>query len=428
MGNNLVPRSIFSKIADHLKEKEITVIIGARQVGKTTLLMQLKEYLLQKRIARENEIKIFNLDLITDLELFTDQKDFINYLNAEISEKRRLYIFADEVQRIKNPGIFFKGIYDLGLPVKFVLTGSSSLEIKAKVQEPLTGRKQLFHLYPFSFEEFITGICPSLLKILTHKEISAYHLRQIMSKLSEYLVYGGYPRVALEKKHERKIQILKEIFSSYLEKDIIGFLKIREALNYSKLVSLLASQVGQLVNSAEISNTLEIKQETIHGYLRALEQTFVCQLVRPFYKNMRKELTKMPKIYFWDNGLRNCALEFFRDFERREDRGALLENFIFAELARIVREKLKFWRTKDKSEVDFVLEHPSGEIIPIEVKAQPLKNPQYTRSFLNFIRRYQPKKAFIINLALQKNVKLNKTKVFFILPFQISKILASLKI
>jgi len=427
MGNNLVPRIVFPEVASHLKEKEITIITGARQVGKTTLLFQLKDFLLERKIAKENEIKIFNLDLITDLELFASQKEFVNYLKAEIEGVKRLYLFIDEAQRIKNPGLFFKGIYDLVWPVKLVLTGSSSLEIKAKFTEPLTGRKQLFHLYPFFFKEFITGTSSSLLKLLAAKKLSSYHVNQILERLFEYLIFGGYPRVVMEKNRNRKLQILKEIFSSYIEKDIVGFLKIREALNYSKLVTLLASQIGQLVNVAEISNTLEMKQETIHGYLRVLEQTFVCQTIKPFFRNKRKELTKMPKIYFWDTGLRNFALEAFRFYELREDRGALLENFVFAELARHAEERIKYWRTKDRSEVDFVIEFPSGEVVPIEVKAQKLKKPEFRRSFINFLTRYQPAKALVVNLGLQTKVKIKSTQVFFVYPFQLDLLLPKLK-
>jgi predicted AAA+ superfamily ATPase len=200
-------------------------------------------------------------------------------------------------------------------------------------------------------------------------------------------------------------------------------LRIREALNYSRLTSLLASQIGQLVNTSEISNTLDIKQETIHGYLRVLEQTFICYLLRPFFRNFRKELTKMPKIYFWDNGLRNFALESFRDFERREDRGILLENFVFSELGRQQSGRIRYWRTKDKSEVDFVLEHQMGTFIPIEVKAQILKKPELPRSLSNFIKRYAPRQSFVVNFGLHQKIRIGKTDIFFIYPFQLAEIL-----
>lgn len=418
MGNNLVPRNLFPAVAGHLVEKEITVIAGARQVGKTTLLKQLKEYLIERKREKEENIKIFNLDLVTDMELFASQKDFIRYLEAEVEAEKKIYVFVDEVQRIKNPGQFFKGIYDLGLPVKMVLTGSSSLEIKAKVQEPLTGRKRLFHLYPFSFDEYLAGRHPSLLKFLKIKEPDNYHLNQILEALSEYLIFGGYPRVILEKRGDQKVQLLKEIYSSYIEKDIVGFLKIAEALNFSKLVSLLGGQVGQLVNSAEIGNTLGMKQETIQAYLRIMEQTYVTQLVRPFFRNIRKELTKMPKIYFWDNGIRNFSLESFRSFDRREDRGQLLENFVFAQMASADESKVRYWRTKDKSEVDFVYES-RGEIIPVEVKAQKLKQPEIPRSLMNFINRYRPTRAYIVNLGLRRHIKIGKTNIYYLYPYQI---------
>lgn len=417
MDNKIVPREIFQPLLHHLKEEEITIILGARQVGKTTLLRELKEHLQANNIARPEEIQMLNLDLMSDLELLSSQKNFIRFLQAKRVDNRRLYIFVDEVQRLESPGTFFKGIYDLRWPVKFVLTGSSSLEIKAKVQEPLTGRKRIFTVHPFSFREFIQD--PALSKALDQKEWDSHHLNLLLEKLYEYLVYGGYPRVAVEPRLDQKYQILQEIYSSYIEKDIAGLLKIRRSLQFSRLVSLLASQVGQLVNVAEISNTLDLKQKTIHGYLRALEQTFVCGLVRPFFRNIRKELTKMPKIYFWDNGLRNLPLEAFRSFEQREDRGNLLENFVFSYLMRKTPNRVRYWRTKDKSEVDFVLEHPQGDIVPIEVKAQILKRPELPRSLVNFIRRYKPRRAILVNLGLSKIIKTGQTSVHFVYPFAV---------
>ena len=425
MSETFIERDLFKEVFRHLKEREMTVITGARQVGKSTLIRQLRDHLVKSGEAKENEIKTFDLDLITDLELFSSQKEFIRYLRIEAEGKKKLYIFVDEVQRLESPGVFFKGIYDLGLSIKLVLTGSSSLEIKARIQEPLTGRKRLFTLYPFSFREFL-GRESSLVSLLNGKEMDVFHRGQILDRFFNYLVYGGYPRVATEQNENNKHHILKEIFSSYVEKDIVGFLKIRQALQFSRLVSLLAGQLGQLVNVKELSNSLDMKQSTVLGYLRVLEQTFVCSLVRPFFKNARKELTKMPRIYFWDSGLRNLGLEAFRPFGQREDRGMLVENFVFAELAREAPGWIRYWRTKDKSEVDLVIAHPGGTVIPIEVKAQALKNPDVPRGLAAFIKRYHPPRAWVVNMGISQKIKLGETAVHFIYPFQTSQILQSM--
>ena len=154
MHDKLIKREIFGEIAAHLKAEEITVITGARQTGKTTLFLQLKDYLIARKV-KESQIRFFNLDLINDLFALNNQGDFIKFLKEELKRERFIYCFIDEVQRIENAGRFLKGIYDLKLAVKFVVSGSSSLEMKAKISEPLTGRKRIFHLWPFSFPEYI---------------------------------------------------------------------------------------------------------------------------------------------------------------------------------------------------------------------------------------------------------------------------------
>lgn len=414
MGQNLIKRELFPEISRHLAKSEITIITGARQVGKTTLLFQLKEQLLGQNV-KAKDIHIFNLDILTNLEAFKDQHDFITFIKSR-STKTKIYVFVDEVQRLKNPGIFFKGIYDLKLPVKFVLTGSSSLEIKSKVQEPLTGRKRLFHLYPFSFSEFLLAKNKALLGVLEKREISSIDRRNILYLLDEYLIFGGYPQIVIEENHDEKIKLLNEIYSSYIEKDIVGFLKIKNSLSYSRLTSVLASQIGQLLNANELSRTLNLQVKTINHYLDYLQKTFIIQLLRPFYKNYRKEITKMPKMYFIDSGLRNSSLSAFLPMARRTDKGLLLENFILEELK---DQKVKFWRTKTQSEVDFVLEHHNGNIIPLEVKAAKLKTPNIGRGLRSFINQYAPKRAYFINLGLRTKIKLSSTEIFFIHPYEV---------
>lgn len=420
----LVQRTILSEVIRHLEKPEITVIIGSRQVGKTTLLFQLKEFLLKKGIP-ENNILIFNLDILADLELFTSQQNFIKFLKERIG-KKKLFVFVDEAQRIENAGIFFKGIYDLNLPVKLVLTGSSSLEIRAKIQESLMGRKRVFQLCSFSFQEYLSFWDKTLSKLIYQENISSYSQKQLIEHLSTFIIWGGYPRVALETNIREKQQILKEIYSSYLERDIVGFLKIKEPFTFTKLFNLLAGQIGQLVNLYELSNTVKITYRTLEKYLNILEKTFIIKWVSPFFKNYRKELTKMPKIYFLDTGLRNFAVDSFKDFSERQDKGQLLENFIFSEISKQTDAGLHFWRTKDKAEVDFILTTRAGKILPIEIKAISLKSPEISRSFRSFIDRYKPEQSIIVNLSFQGKIKFNKTDIIFIHPYEIGRIIRKL--
>lgn len=418
---NLVQRNIFNEVAKHLEAAEITLIVGPRQVGKTTLLLQLKDHLVSRGYP-ESRILSFNLDLVTDRALFVSQTEFLKFLKERIG-KDRLFVFVDEAQRVENAGIFFKGIYDLDLPVKFVLTGSSALEIKSKIHEPLTGRKRIFYLYPLSFHEYVSAKDSPLVKLIGAKELSSYTKERIVEHLFRFLVWGGYPKIALEDNIEAKEQFLKEIYSSYIERDIIGLLEIKNTTAFTNLVSILASQVGQLVNTQELSSTLNVERKTVEKYLEILEKTFVIEKISPFFRNVRKELTKMPKVYFLDAGFRNFALSDLKGFEERHDKGAILENFLFSQLRKQTDAEFHFWRTKEKAEVDFVMEHRFGEPIPIEVKATTLKSPEISRSFRSFLTSYEPKDAYIVNLGFSGDKKIANTDVHFVYPYEIPKII-----
>lgn len=420
MDNFVVHRDIFPLLLGHLDKDEITVIVGPRQAGKTTLLLQLKNELLQRGIL-DKQIFLFNLDLVTDLQVLQSQEEFTRFIKARTG-KDKLYFLIDEVQRMNEPGRFFKGIFDLKLNVKFVLTGSSSLSLRAKFKEPLTGRKRVFHLYPFSFCEYLRAVAPKTEQFLNGPELSLVDKQRIILNFKDFCLYGGYPRSVLEKDLDEKVQILKEIYSSYIEKDVVGLLQIQNQLEFSRFVSLVANQIGQLVNVNEVANTLKLNRKMVESFLDTLELTFVLKRVPPFFRNYRKELTKMPKVYFLDTGLRNLGIDNFLPFDKRVDRGVLLENAVFSEIFKMTEKKIYFWRTRDKSEVDFVFLISEQDIAPIEVKAATLSSPEFTRSFRNFIDHYNPKRAFVVNFGLEKEVKMGQTTVNFILPFKLKEV------
>lgn len=418
--NNLTKREIFEQVIGHLKLPEVTVIIGARQTGKTTLLFQLKDWLLTQNKTKDSQIKFFNLDLISDLSGISNQTEFIKFLKEELIREKLLYIFIDEIQRLEDAGRFLKGVYDLKLPVKFIVSGSSSLEIKSKVSESLTGRKRVFHLYPFSFAEYIDSQEKPLLEMLKKDKISVLNKDKIFSHLFDFIIFGGYPRVVTSIGKQEKIAVLNEIYSSYVEKDIVGFMKVKNPFIFSKLVSLLADQAGSLVNLHEISVTLGMNFRTVESYIFALENTFVINLARPYFTNARKELTKMPKVYFADTGIRNLSVKYFADFKDNRDKGKLLENLVASSLIRLGDGAVNYWRTKDKNEVDFVFKDYYGGIVPIEVKSAELTKPDVPRNLRMFIEKYQPKKAVVVNLSLEETIKIKDTSVDFILPYRIS--------
>ena len=422
--NNLIERSLFKQVIEHLKEKEMTVIIGPRQVGKTTLLEQVQEYLVNKEKNNPECLFYFNLDLAKNLALFEDQENIINFIRDRKRKNETMYLFIDEVQRIKNAGIFLKGIYDLKLGVKFILTGSSSLEIKSKIQEALTGRKKIFNLMPLSFSEYASHKNPSVLEIIKkQKIISEYDFNELEKLVNSFAVFGGYPRVAIEKNVNKKIDLLEELYNSYLEKDIVSFLKIKNSVSFNKLVSLLAAQAGNLLNINQLAADTAVEVKTLNHYLEILESTFIIKLVKPFFTNPKKELVKMPKIYFIDNGIRNFALSRFDNLDERFDKGEVFENLVASELLKIIKlpHSLYYWRSLQKAEVDFIIRKGDGEIIPIEVKAQKIEKLAISKSYRSFLSRYNPKRAYLVNYNLRKKQKINSTDLNTLIIIDLKK-------
>jgi len=418
--HQIIQRQLFPKIITHVKKPEITLIVGARQVGKTVLLNMLKEWLMSKKKVSPKNILYFNLDIVRDWEFFQNQTNFIEFLKEQ-SQKEKIYVLVDEAQRVPDCSRFFKGVYDSNLNIKLILTGSTSLELKTRFKESLTGRKQVFHLYSFSFNEFLEAKDKKLVELFKKKnEISEISKKKILELFREYTVWGGYPRVVFAKTWQEKIAILAEIYSSYIEKDIVGLLEIKNRLGFSKLVKLLAGQIGQLVNVNELANSLNLDRETVERYLKALEETFIITPLLPYFKNPRQEIVKQNKIYFNDTGIRNYALENFSSLSERLDAGLLLENALFREilLALDIFQKIRFWRTKQGAEVDFlVLERE--KIVPIEVKLN-IKKPVISLSLRNFIKKYSPQKALVVNLSKEAKIKINKTNIYFLYPYLVN--------
>ncbi|MDP3043779.1 MAG: ATP-binding protein [bacterium] len=422
---NFINRDIFSKIAKHLANKEITLIIGPRQVGKTVLLGQLRDYLItEKKVFPEN-IYNFNLDIIRDREALSNQAEFIRFIEQR-SKKSKIYIFVDEAQKVENAGVFFKGVYDSNLNVKLALTGSSTLEIRSKIHESLAGRKRVFHLLPLSFNEILRFRNPDIFALINQKEALIEADKKKCAELFfDYCVYGGYPQAVLAEDPAEKGEYLKEIFTSYVEKDIIGFLRVENESNFIKLVSLLAAQIGQLANIGELSVLANTDRYTVGRYLSNLEKTFITFNLKPFYTNARQEIVKAGKIYFIDNGLRNSSLDDFRvPFARRTDKGGLMENAVLKELLNLKYSRnfnLKFWRTKQKAEVDFIVEKGT-ELLPVETKVNSASG-KIGASLAGFIERYSPKKALVVNMGYQGRRKIGRTEIHFILPYEMANFL-----
>lgn len=407
----IIKRKIFFLIKEHLQEKDITLITGPRQVGKTTMMKQLED-----ELKKKGEKTLFlDLDREQDRPFFNSQERLIQRIVYEIG-KEKGYVFIDEIQRKENAGVFLKGIYDMNLPYKFIVSGSGSLELKEKIHESLAGRKRIFELSTLNFDEFLDFKTE-------YKYTSQFfdlYKEKTLQYFEEYLNFGGYPRVVLESETSRKQAAVDEIYRSYLERDISILLNIQKTESLTQLVRILAAQAGNLVNITELSNTLGIAVPTVKEYLWYLEKTFILQRVTPFFKNIRKEITKASIYYFVDLGLKNYSLSQFGTATLvTPPQGFLFQNFVFNCLRDELRSKFSsatvhFWRTQDKAEVDFVI-NTGLEVIPIEAKYSNLKTPQTSRSFKSFISKYKPKKAFIVHLGdSHEPVEFEGTKIYLI--------------
>jgi len=408
----MIERKLFSELVSHLPQKEISIIIGPRQSGKTTLMDLLREHL-----DKKGERTLYlNLDIEWDRPHFESQSALLRKIELELG-KERSYVFIDEIQQKENAGLFLKGLFDLKLPYKFIVSGSGSLELKEKIHESLVGRKRLFELTTIAFDEFVhhkTGY--------KYKENLAGFLEIEKDKthqlLMEYMNFGGYPRVVLASELKEKIQIIDEIYRSIIEKDIAYLLKVDKTEAFSALIKILSSQIGNLINYSELSSTLNISYQTVKKYLWYSQKTFLLDIISPYARNVRKEITKSPVPYFWDLGLRNYALGIFGHLGSPSECGFIFENLVFLllrEKIRLEATKLNFWRTKDKAKVDFILER-GRNVVPIEVKYKSLKKKEISRSLRSFIEKYSPDKAYIVNLDYNNTLKINKTTLFF-LPY-----------
>ena len=362
--NNLIPlnyiqRDLHATLFDHLKEPEVTILYGARQVGKSSEIAVCIEKLMRQDDTKN--IFYFNLDFPSP-----DFKDPEIFLNSVISQRNnaydRIYVFIDEAQRLSNVGLFIKYIYDKHLNIKFVLTGSASLDIKERIKEPLTGRKLEFFLRPLSLGE-----------VLNHRKIAAQNITgnfSLLQKiLEDYLVYGGYPAVVATLDLGRKRQRLQEIADSYIQRDIGALFNLENSSNTKMVVSFLAESIGNLYSVENIAKLTQLSKTEVLKNIEALKKTFVISNIYPFHKNKAKELTHRPKIYFNDLGIRNAVLNKLSDSNLIFEKGVLFENAVAIQLFGLYGEQnVKYWRTINQTEVDFVIEKSSSRLCAYEVK------------------------------------------------------------
>lgn len=360
-------REIENKIRERLFRGRAILLFGPRQAGKTTLAKKvLSEY--------GEDGAYFNCELAAVRKAFVPGKP---ELLAILASGRRIIVF-DEAQTIQDIGLTLKTFVDTYPDIQVIATGSSSFDLANKIQEPLTGRAFEFTLFPLSLKEIRTAI----------PDIS-------QNDLFEFIRLGTYPSVVGERDTKTKEDILKNLATNYLYKDVYMFESIRNPRIFEDMVGALALQTGSLVSVNELSQTIGASRLSVEKYLRLLEQSYVIKIVRAFSRNPRTEIKKAFKVFFLDTGVRNAVVDNMSGTETRNDRGPLWENFVMGEhFKRSAYEggsKIYFWRSRQGDEIDIV-EEKSGDIAAFECKWSDTGN---TRPPAQFAKAY-PQASFEI--------------------------------
>jgi len=379
INGSIFKRTAIEEIKKYLHTDEIIVLHGARQVGKTSIL-----YYLLNQLKSQKKITYF-IDLedsrfVKILDAGVD--DFLRLLREDgihTDSGGRVFVFIDEIQYLKNPSSFLKLIADHQKDIKLIVSGSSSFAIKTKFKDSLVGRTVNFEIFNLSFKEFL------LFKRYPFEEGQAYTSKKIDELgglFREYVLFGGYPKIVLTPETERKEKYLQQIIDTYVKKDIRDLADVKDIDKFNKLLETLASQSGQQLNITELSNTTRISKQTIDKYLFIMENTYIIKLVRPFSRNIRSELFKLPKVYFYDTGL--MQMLWLKGLQK-EIIGNVFETAVFAELAKkYTHNAVSYWRTKDGKEIDFILKI-KDQILPVEAK---LNFGQFNPSAIQYFNKH----------------------------------------
>lgn len=359
-------RHLDSKISQHFeKYKQVLILLGSRQVGKTTLV---------KKIFPNGDYFLVDNEPIKKILEAYDIETYKTLIDSRAKE-----IIIDEIHLLDNPGRAVKIIYDQLKNIRIIITGSSSFHIKNKTGESLTGRKIDYNIFPLTFSEYLNqkGIENKLNFNIFEKIIddNGYNSKDRLYKfdikniLNSILVYGQYPHLIKNPNDEK---YLLNFIDSLIFKDILELNLIEDKKLAKDLLKLLAFQIGNLINYSELANNLKADQRTIKRYVEIFEQSFILFRLYPYSKNKRDEIVKSPKIFFYDTGVRNALIGDFSNLDSRIDKGALFENFIISELIKqdsYLDKNFKFyyWRTKQGSEIDVVLEK-KNKLIGVEIK------------------------------------------------------------
>ena len=361
-------RNLFEPLKAHLDKKEFTILTGARQTGKSTLLRQLEAHCKNVKKSPSIFLNLENKAILSELD-----KSPLNLLNFLPVTTEKSVVLIDEIQHLQDPTNFLKLLYDEHQArIKIVATGSSAFYLDKSFKDSLAGRKKIFRLPTCSFDEHLRlsekgELLDEVKRLRTDAQAKTIHLDYLRNEWETYMLFGGYPAIVTEPDRRTKMERLCEIRDSYVKRDVLEAGVQNEAAFY-QLFRIVANQSGNILNVNELSSTLRIKNETVENYISTLQRCFHITLLKPFFRNLRKEITKMPKIYILDSGLRNSLLNNFQPLSIRPDKGDLWESVYFRVLAdRYPIDDIYYWRTADQNEVDFVLPY-AEQPFAVEVK------------------------------------------------------------
>lgn len=382
----MINRIVFKELRKELDQPEINILLGPRQVGKSTLLRSLE----QEARKDGQTTAFFDLEQPEVLAQF-------NVSDAEVRDKLQRsgqFVFIDEFQYIQNALKIFKVVVDSGAKTKLICSGSSSLEIHKHLKESLAGRRFLFQIYPLQYSEIKNS----------QKNFS----------LENYLRYGGMPALTQSPSEDRKQKILSELLSAYILKDVKSLLKEENIRAFNHLLYLLAENQGSVISVHSLAGQINMSSKAVNRYLDILDETFVNYRVHSYSTNLGNELKKSYKTYLYDLGIRNTLLKDFSVSEERRDEGAILETFVFLKLQHWLRpnREIKFWRTKEGDEVDFILLE-DRKPLPLEVKSR-LSKDELPRGLLRFLIKYPATpRAIVVNRHQTGEIKRGSCTVKF---------------
>ena len=381
------------KVLVSISKMPITVLIGARQVGKTSLMNSLNI-----------DTSIYKIDgqSVEVNQLFNIVSDVESLLKIKLNKDLKGLFIIDEFQFIDKISTKLKLLVDNNPKLKILCSGSSSIDIIQKVEESLAGRVRVININSLSFSETILFNNKDLFdeyqkySIDTNSVVVSPVIKQM---LNDSLIFGGMPRVVLENDYDEKIHILDDIYRTYLLRDVKSYIRNKDSVGFNKMLQILALQISNLVNINDLSKNTGLTYNKCEEYLYLLEQMYIIKLVSPFDSNKKKAIKKMKKVFFLDLGLRNIIINNFNNIDLRLDNGAIFENFVYLEIIKSMKafSYVNFYRTRDGAEVDFVI-NDMKKLLTFEVKYKKLIKSNYYKALQNFNKDENVAESYLVNI------------------------------